>query len=733
MLLDMENRSVSPDAVLGELARILDSSLFGNAGRSRSLLTFLVSEAVNNGADRLKEYTIAVEALGKSEAFDPRTDPIVRAEASRLRSRLERYYATEGKDDPIGILLPKGGYAPQFLERSSQLSGPKYSRTDTAPEAVHSRRFIWLAAGAVAVICAFASGLFVARPSAHPAEPPLSQFDVEMRSRGTVGGEVGTSVILSPDGTRVVFVSIDRDGVTRLNTRRLHESHATEIAGTEGARGPFFSPDSRWVGFWSSDKLKKTAVEGGSPVVLCEATGTLGASWGKDGQIIAAMGERTLSRVSASGGQPSVILDLTKESVTPMWPQILPGERSVLFTAVGAGGPNHANIELLSLENGRRTVLVRGGTFGRFLPRGYLVYVNQGTLFAMPVDPDRPLTPGRALPVLEGVSYSSTFGFAEMDFSQTGVLAYRRNGGGEVTAQWIDRNGETEPFIAAQGNFLWPRLSPNGKRLVVSRTESGDSGVWTYEDRSGQITRIPSSAGRNFPIWSPDGHSLIEGGAGGMDWLAADGGGTIKPLTHSSTVQIPWSFTHDGTRLAYHELNSTTGFDIWTIPIKASANGLTAGKPEPFLRTPAYETYPAFSPDGHWIAYGSNESGTWQVYVRSFPDSGRQVQVSGTGGRIARWSPNGRELFYRTDDQRVMLATYIVRSGSFFIQSLRQWWPGRLADTGVLSNFDLSADGQRIVALLPASGPDQQPSQNHVTFMFNFFDEVQRRVFASRE
>jgi len=212
---------------------------------------------------------------------------------------------------------------------------------------------------------------------------------VELKSLGSLGSEVGTDVILSPDGTRFVFVSRGVDGVPRLNTRRLDESQVAQLSGTEGARSAFFSPEGEWVGLWATGKLMKVPVEGGSPVVSCDMNDLLGGSWGEDGYIIAAVGGGKLARVSASGGTPATLLDVTSEHAFPAWPQVLSKRDQVLFTNVGLAGPNGATIEALSLSTGKRTVLARGGTFGRYLPSGYLTYVNQGALFAVPFSLDR--------------------------------------------------------------------------------------------------------------------------------------------------------------------------------------------------------------------------------------------------------------------------------------------------------------------------------------------------------
>ena len=227
-----------------------------------------------------------------------------------------------------------------------------------------------------------------------------------------VGSEVGPDIVLSPDGTRIVFVARGGDGIARLHTRRLAEPTVNELPGTEGARVPFLSPDGQWVGFWASGHLKKTAIAGGSPLVLCDAVDLLGGSWGDDGNIIAAVSFGRLARVIAASGQSTVIADLAAESIDPRWPQVMPGARQVLFTAVGPQGPNAANIEALSLTDGTRKVLVRGGTYGRYLPDGHLIYVNQGTLYAVRFDLARmEVSPGTPTPLIDDVLYSFTFRF----------------------------------------------------------------------------------------------------------------------------------------------------------------------------------------------------------------------------------------------------------------------------------------------------------------------------------
>ena len=722
--------AVSRELVIEQLDRVLASSLFQGAVRSRALLTFIVEETLNSRIDRLKEYTIGAEALDRGDSFDPRTDPIVRAEASRLRGRLERYFASEGREDPIIIVLPKGSYVPQFQDQRRVLA----SNADLAPPLVRttseSRNLLWIASIAMVALCAFLIGWLVPRSLKHVPEPQMIQFDAELKSLGSLGSEVGADILMSPDGTRLVFVSRDASGVPHLNTRRLNEAEATQLPGTEGARVPFFSPDGEWVAFEAMGKLKKTPVGGGSPEIICDATNLLGGTWGEDGNIVASLGWGKLWRVPAVGGTAAIIVDLTGEHSVPEWPQALQNGKTILFTNVGYGGPNQATIEALSLATGKRTVVARGGTYGRYLADGFLTYVNQGTLFAVHFDLDRMQTSGNPTPVLNQVSYSSTFGFAQLDFSQTGTLVYRKDTGGQVTVELQDHKSEKEPLPIKPGHYVWPRVSLDGQRLAYGAVDGGVTGIRIYDRRTNHTIDLAAPAGEYLPLWTRDGRFLILGGPRGLLWIRSDGSGKAESLLQRGSLQSPWSMSPDGSRLAYHELNPATGFDIWTVPIHVSNTGVTAGKPEPFLQSPAFETYPSFSPDGRWIAYGSNASGSWEVYVRAFPDGQEAVQVSNAGGRIAFWSHNGRDLFYRTDAQQIMSARYVIRGDSFVVQGISPWSSSRLADTGVLANLDLTAD-EKFVMLVPAATPESQQTENHVTFMLNFPSEVRRRLAES--
>ena len=734
------------DAIRTQLARILASPAFQRSQRSSALLRYVVERAIAGDTDRLKEYTLGAEALGRGTGFDPRTDPTVRAEASRLRERLERYYESDGAGDPLIIELPRGGYVPRIVARAEPVLTAHGASSDAGAAvpppneiAGHARasRMKWLAAaGALAALLVVAAVVAIARsrPDAlAPAATALQQFDVDLRADATLGSEVGPDVVLSADGTRLVFVARDSVGLSHLYVRRLSEPTAVRLAGTEGARVPFLSPDGRWVGFWSRGKVKRTAVDGGSPVVLCDATDLLGATWGTDGHIVAAINPTgRLWRIPEAGGAPRPLVDLQAERAVPTWPQMLPGGAGVIFTALTGGGADRANVEVYSIDDDTRRVLVRGGTFGRYLPGGWLAYVNQGTLYAVSFDSARLEARGPPVPLLDDVAYSRTFGFAHVDVARTGTLVHRRSArSGQFVLAWIDREGRRTPLVTTAGRYDWPSLSRDGRMLALSVFESGAGEIRVIEHGTGETRRISTgTADQSGLAWWPDGRLLLFGGRNGLSTAAVAGSpaDAVHRLTSQDRIQVPWSLDSTARNLAYHELDPTTGFDLWTVPVTRTADGVTLGPPEPFLRSSAFEVYPALSPDGNWIAYSSNESGRYEIYVRAFPDHGGKIRVSTDGGRVARWSPNGRELVFQTEHQRVMVASYRARDGTFAADAPRPWGGEPLADTGVYPAFDVAPDGERLVALFPAASPEERQARNHVTVLLNFLDEVRRRV-----
>jgi serine/threonine protein kinase/Tol biopolymer transport system component len=618
------------------------------------------------------------------------------------------------------------------IEIQEAIAAPKDSgATQAAPTSMS--KLPWAVAAVLVVLLGVTSWALwrSTRPVEQPLRP-LVRLDVDLGPDVSLGSLYGTDATISPDGSRIVYVSQGR-----LFIRRLDQPNATELAGTQGAYEPFFSPDGQWVAFFTTGKLQKISVEGGSAITLCDATNGTGGSWGEDGNIIAALSfTGGLSRIPSAGGPPTPVTDLQSGEFAHRWPQILPEGKAVLFTAGAAAVSfDGANIVVMSLADHRRKTLVRGGTFGRYLPSGHLVYVNRGTLFAVPFNVERLEVHGTPAPVLDQVGYNAAQGSAQLDFSQNGTLIYRTAGaaGGLLTVAWLDGAGKVEPLLAKPGVYALPSMSPDGQRLALGVRDGSGADIWVYDWQRDTMTRLTFTGTANAaPLWSPDGRYIAFRAVGeGMSVIRSDGSGKPQSLTQSKNFQGPWSFAPDGKRLAFFEVDSKTSGDLWTVPLESDNAGLRAGKPEVFLQTPATELAPSFSPDGRWMAYVSDESGTFQVYVRAFPDKGGKWQISNSGGGYPMWSRTGHDLFFETLDNHIMVAAYAVKGDSFVVEKPRVWSEKQLGGGGMLNaakNVDLAPDGKRIVALMPVETAEAQKAQNQVIFLENFFDEVRRKV-----
>jgi len=340
-------------------------------------------------------------------------------------------------------------------------------------------------------------------------------------------------------------------------------------------------------------------------------------------------------------------------------------------------------------------------------------------------------TSGAPVPVLQQVSYSPQFGSAKLSFTHNGTLVYRSSDvdATRLAIQWLTLDGKTLPLMDKPGLFQNPHLSPEGQRLVVDGADLTNVGIWIYDLQRDTLTRLTSKSDYR-PVWTPDGKYVVYSNAQGMSWTRADGGGKPDPLTQSKDTQFPTSFSPDGKRLAFHQ-DGPQGLDIWTVAIERDGDGLKAGTPELFLQTPFVERDASFSSDGRWLAYASNESGNFQVYVRAFPDKGGRWQISGTGGTAPIFCRNGRELFfYDLANGRIMVASYSVKGSSFAAEKPRVWSEVSLAalsaSTGA-TQYDVASDGKRLVAATYAGSATQQNS-GHVIFLENFSDELQRKV-----
>jgi serine/threonine protein kinase len=472
-------------------------------------------------------------------------------------------------------------------------------------------------------------------------------------------GPIRTEVALSPDGSSLVFsASPDGSGSKAMLFRRpLDSTEATPIPGTEEARIPFFSPDGRRIGFWARGKLFIMAATGGIPNPVCDIDELpFGISWGSDGRIVFGTSRSGLQCISEADSMPVTLamFDATKE-VPLRQPCLLPGGKALLFTSLPFSGSVGARVELLSFRTGKREVIIPDGADARYLPTGHLVFMQRGTLMAVPFDLNRLKITGAAVSVISGImqtlnaaSFSESSAAGQYCFSESGTLAYASGGifkDVEFHHFWFDRNGQAEPW-AEFGNrpAVEVRLSPDpGGRSVAFCTIGLNRNLWVYDIQRNAPTQLTFEGAVGYGIWAPDGRRLAfswtKAGVQNIWWIPRDGSGEMKPLTKSVLSQFPGSWTRDGKYLALVEANPSTRNDILVLRMEDKQMiRFAAGN--------SNESGPEFSPDGRWLAYTSDETGRDEIYIRSFPGADRRVTISNQGGHAPLWAPDGRELFY---------------------------------------------------------------------------------------
>jgi Tol biopolymer transport system component len=604
------------------------------------------------------------------------------------------------------------------------------------------RPAFWIATVAWLIVMALAA--WILTRTTKPQQP--IQVSADLGADAALSREVfGANANLSPDGTRMAFIGEAADKVRRLYIRPLDQMQATVLAGAEGAFDPFFSPDGEWIAFFAQNKLKKISVQGGAPITICDSRVALGGSWGDDGYIVIAnRNDAGLYRVSASGGTPEVFttLDKQKNESAHRWPQVLPGSKTVLYTSPTT--PNQfddADIVAYTPSSKQTKLVLHGGFNARYLPGGDLVYMHNGALYAVPFDAKKLETTGQPVLVVENVVTGPVTGAAQYSVSDTGTFVYVAGSAIDfsVSIYWLDGEGKFTPLREAPANYGYLALSHDGKRMAMSISDPKDvrrSDIWVYELERETLTRLTFAGdGNSRPVWTPDGQRIVydsyeKGTAPNLWWIRADGGGDAQRLTESTSPQVPWSWSPDGKTLAFTQRNQGNGSDIYTLPFEGSdAAGLKPGQPKTFVNTPFEESDPAFSPDGRWIAYQSNESGKTEVYVRPFPGPGGKTQISTGGGSHPEWSRSGKELYYLPSTRdKIMAVTYMAIGAAFHADKPREWSPAQISNRGV---YAPAPDGKRI-AVLKAPGAVEVPPINKVEFIFNFFDEVRAKVSSAK-
>lgn len=603
-------------------------------------------------------------------------------------------------------------------------AAPEPSSASTAPRSLSRRALPW-ALLAVALATLASLGLLHFRQTPTAAE--AIRFQIPLPQKAVLGP--GGSFTVSPDGRQLAFFAAGQDGVPYLWIRSLDslEAHPLPDSGSTPNPAPFFwSSDSHYIAFAADTgaKLKKIAISGGPAQTLCDiANNAIGGSWNKDGVIIFGQLLGGIMRVSASGGTPSPLttLDSSRSEINHSFPSFLPDGRHFLYLRRSAQPENNGvyvgSLDVKPEEQDSRRLLATA-----FQPiyvpssnpeSGQLLFLSEAKLQAQPFDASRLQLTGEPVSVAEQVGSYRDYGF--FSASANGVLVYRTAGAGGTVLTWFDRGGKALGTVDDRGDYATPAFSPDGSRAAIARVDPviGNWSIWIFDFVRGTSTRFTFGSARAwFPVWSPDGQRIIFAsdpkGLYDLYQRSTSGATEQEILLASSEDKYPTSVSPDGRFLLYFSVDSNKKYSLWALPISGNAKAI------PFPTTEFNEMDGRFSPDGHFIAYKSDESGRFELYVRKFtPDlsaagfsTSGKWQVSYGGALRQRWSADGKELFYVTPDGKVMAAavtltpTFQAGTPKLLFQAPAQ--PGR-------PNGDITADGRRFLFPVPTDPAAQPP------------------------
>jgi serine/threonine protein kinase len=602
------------------------------------------------------------------------------------------------------------------------------------PEIKPTLRWIWPGSAALLALIAGISLLGWLRPAA-----PESRNVVRLAATLPVATNVPGPIAVSRDSSRLAFVGGPKG---QIYLRMMDQLDATPIPGTEGASSLCFSPDGRWISYIDTsaqpNKLKKIAVAGGPAQVLADALATIGPptqDWGLDDSILFSS-NGGLMRIPAVGGTAQTLAtpDPTKKEIFYFSPQLLPGGKQVLFgISLASGTPGLGGaIAALDLPTGEKRILVQNVTADpRYVPTGpglsagHIVYYTSqtGSLMAVAFDASRMEVKGSPVPVLDGVQGYSNSPFALLGISDSGTLAYVAGGPGGAglasTLIWVDRKGVEQPLPAPARAYGSAKLSPDGQRIALMVGGHGLQ-VWVYDLARGTLHNVTSEGDGGAPIWTTDGKRLIYAPLNGTSlvWAPADGSSAPSILMSMEKGRIvPTSVSPDGKMV----IGFNTSGELWVLPLSEGSSG--NAKPQSFLDSRSQKAEPAFSPDGHWVTYRSDETGNREIYVAPYPGPGGKFLISTEGGISPHWTDDGRELLYRSGDK--IMVVDVQTSPEF-----RAGTPKILFEGTFGNSFDVTSDGKRFLMIKPHA--IAQRSADQVTVVLNWFDELRRRVPTSK-
>jgi Tol biopolymer transport system component len=617
------------------------------------------------------------------------------------------------------------------LEKAESLAPPAGAASAARlPRRSLWRRLVGPVAAALVASAGVGAGVWLA------VRPPASRVT---RTNISASGPAALAIsggdrdlAITPDGSRIAYVG---NQSKQLFVRALDSLEP--VAVFSGApRGLFVSPDGQWIGFVDNvTTLKKVAVTGGPAVTLAtlDGSGPRGATWGPDDTVIVATnsGATGLQRVDLASGRTTVLTrpDRSKGEADHLWPELLPGGRAVLFTiAAVTGGLDAAQVAVLDLQSGTRTILVPGASHAHYVPSGHLIYAAAGTLWAVAFDLTGLETRGTPVLAVREVVATPTGG-VDAVVAGDGTLAYvsGRGPGVNRTLVWVDRQGRETPIPAPPRAYAQPRLSPDGTRVAVGAQDQ-EIDIWVWDLGRVTLTRVTFDPDFVFyPVWTRDGLRVIfssqRNGARNLYWQAADGTGTVERLTDSPNQQNAVSVSPDGRRLIFTETAPKTGEDVMQMELDESH------RVAPLVQSPAIERNGVVSPDGRWLAYESNESGRFEISVRPFPDVNRgHWQVSTGGGTRPLWAPSGKELVYVSPTGALMRVgvetapTWAATPPTQLVKEGYATMPGSLSGR----SYEIARDGERFLMIKEGGGADHTAPPPSLIVVQHWLEELKR-------
>ena len=584
-------------------------------------------------------------------------------------------------------------------------------------------RWIWISLVALLLLSSITFALLYFKRA--PANERVVKFSILPPEKVTLPGSVAAFAV-SPDGLRLALIGTS-EGQTYIWVRSLDSVSAQLLPGTDGALQAgslFWSPDSRFIGYFTAGKLLKVEASGSAPQTICNLPAPArGGAWNRDGVIVFGLTDGPLYKVSAGGGEATPMTTIHQSERSHRWPVFLPDDRHLLYVVNNVGGADSGGLYVGDLDSKDTTRLIQTTTNALYAPPGFLLFLRNEALMVQRFNADTRQLSGEPVSIVDHVQNNPGIARAAFSISGNGVLAFRSGGGLGNQPIWLDRSGKEIGTLGARGIYINVSLSPDEKRAAqdIGDPQTGRNDIWLFDLSRGVPTRFTTdSAADSFPTWSPDGNQIVfastREGVFNLYLKKANGLENEQPLLKSDETKVPDDWSHDGKFIIYESRNPKTKLDLWLLPMSGPRDPIS------FLKTDFNEQQARFSPDGKWVAYTSDISGKPEVYVQTFPASGGPVRVSTNGGAQPLWRGDGNELFYIATDRRLM-AVEVKLGAAFEAKTPQPLFLTRvLTITEFRSHYAVTRDGQRFLV----NSLIEETFTNPITLVVNWTTGLQK-------